>query len=644
MNAVVKFDPKQVALIKQTVAKDANDEEFNLFVEMCKARGLNPLTRQVYCFIFNKDNPKKPRQMTIVVSRDGQRSIAERTGAYRPDERAPRFEYGKKDESTNPLGLVSAEVTVYKHVHGEWFPVPEVAYWEEYAPIKEIWENKQPTGKFQLDPKKDGWRKMARIMLAKCFSSDTEVLTSAGFQKFSELSAPVMQVTDAGLEPVSVKAWAQQYDGDMVTLNSDDLNFSVTPNHDMVTTCGKIEAQKLYDESRTRAVNFIPRLAKGRQIDAEICDEALVLAASYLSDGHDRSATTFVIPVSRERKVRRLRSLSLHDTERTERTAGNTAKTEFREIVTKSDKTVFTFKYAAMGGLCHQGKQVDVEFLTSLSQRQARIFVDAWVEFDGTTTSTNVQRFYCSNKEMLGIFELAACLAGKSVSHRRARTSDISERQNYYLSVSNRDAIPVIRWGRSYNNISKANEGQRTGLEIVPNASGVVWCVSVPSETIIVRRNGFSMICGNCAEMAALRKAFPDDFGGLYGEGELDRGEVLDLTPSEMAEKSAKEDRLARIGGPDTYIIDWMDGGELMSVPGGKLADQVMAFIATCEGQPSAIRAFRDRNRVALQQFWANHKSDALALRNNLDEAEKKAMEADVIAAQDSIPSQENAA
>jgi hypothetical protein len=80
-----------------------------------------------------------------------------------------------------------------------------------------------------------------------------------------------------------------------------------------------------------------------------------------------------------------------------------------------------------------------------------------------------------------------------------------------------------------------------------------------------------------------------------------------------------------------------MDGGELMNVPGGKLADQVMAFVATCEGQPSAIKAFRDRNRTVLKQFWANHKSDALALRDQLDAAEKKAMEADVVGGQDAI-------
>ena len=36
------------------------------------------------------------------------------------------------------------------------------AYWSEFAPLKERWENDQPTGVFFLDPKKDGWKRMPR--------------------------------------------------------------------------------------------------------------------------------------------------------------------------------------------------------------------------------------------------------------------------------------------------------------------------------------------------------------------------------------------------------------------------------------------------------------------------------------------------
>lgn len=306
MNALVTFSPQQIALIKRTVAKDCNDTEFNLFLEMAKARGLNPLLRHVFAQVYNKEPKKdkdgkpyenqKERQLVIVVSREGQRALAERTKSYRPDERAPRF--AQSDDlkgPTNPAGLISAEVSVYKHAHGEWFPVTEIAYWEEYAPLKEIWEGKgdsrKPTGRFELEKGKDTWRKMPRVMLAKV------------------------------------------------------------------------------------------------------------------------------------------------------------------------------------------------------------------------------------------------------------------------------------------------------------------------------------------AEMAALRKAFPDDFGGLYGEAEIDRGAVLDLSPSEWAEKADQDDRIARIGGPNMLIVDWMNGAPLEAVPAGKFYDRAMEYLQSCDGQPNTVRAWNERNVHTLRQYWGFNSSDALALKTEIERA-----------------------
>jgi hypothetical protein len=72
-----------------------------------------------------------------VIGIDGARSIAARTGNYRPDNRKPRFEI---DESlkgpANPYGILSAEVSAFCYSHGEWHEIVGVAYWNEAAPIK----------------------------------------------------------------------------------------------------------------------------------------------------------------------------------------------------------------------------------------------------------------------------------------------------------------------------------------------------------------------------------------------------------------------------------------------------------------------------------------------------------------------------
>lgn len=154
-----QFTSREMELMRNTVAKDCNQSEFDMFIHICKHTGLDPLRRQIYAFVFNQADPKK-RQMVPVVAIGGLRSMAERTGNYRPDMDAPRIEYSDdaKNPDSNPLGIVKCNVTVYKFSHGEWFPANGEAYWDEYVPL---WNDK-------IDQKKTGWVKMPRIMIAKC--------------------------------------------------------------------------------------------------------------------------------------------------------------------------------------------------------------------------------------------------------------------------------------------------------------------------------------------------------------------------------------------------------------------------------------------------------------------------------------------
>ena len=134
-NVVKHFSPSQLALIQRTAAKDCNPDEFNQFMHTAQHMGLDPIRRQIYAFVYSKNNPAK-RTMSIVTSIDGFRSIAARTGDYRPDDNATEFTYSddEKDPQTNPLGIVKARVTIYKFSHGDWHAVTAEAYWTEYAP------------------------------------------------------------------------------------------------------------------------------------------------------------------------------------------------------------------------------------------------------------------------------------------------------------------------------------------------------------------------------------------------------------------------------------------------------------------------------------------------------------------------------
>lgn len=187
MGALATFDARQLDLIRRTVASDCNQSEFDMFIHICRAVRLDPLRRQIYAFVFSKDKPW--RQMTVVTAIGGYRAIAERTSAYRPDDRTPRYEHGEKDAKTNPLGITRCEVTVYKHSHGEWFPVVGEAWWDEYVPLKNG----------VIDDKKTGWLKMPRIMIAKC--AEANALRKAwpddfaGLQVEEEIDRQMVDIT-----------------------------------------------------------------------------------------------------------------------------------------------------------------------------------------------------------------------------------------------------------------------------------------------------------------------------------------------------------------------------------------------------------------------------------------------------------------
>lgn len=175
--ALISFTPAQLNIIKSTVAKDTNAQEFDLFMQACASYGLDPFRKQIHAVVYSKDNAAK-RKMTIIVSRDGLRVLAHRCGDYRPASAPAQIVYDPDAKGpTNPKGIVSATVTLWKQdKRGEWFPVSGEAYWDEYAPVTEQWaENpetrrREPTGNKTLDAS-GNWAKMPIVMITKCAES-----------------------------------------------------------------------------------------------------------------------------------------------------------------------------------------------------------------------------------------------------------------------------------------------------------------------------------------------------------------------------------------------------------------------------------------------------------------------------------------
>lgn len=64
------WDPANVAVIKQTVAKGANDAQLAVFLELSASLGLNPLAKEIWCAVQPGRNGGEPNVL-IMVGRDG---------------------------------------------------------------------------------------------------------------------------------------------------------------------------------------------------------------------------------------------------------------------------------------------------------------------------------------------------------------------------------------------------------------------------------------------------------------------------------------------------------------------------------------------------------------------------------------------
>lgn len=144
--APLALSTEQEALIRDMYGNGATETEFQVFLEVCRARRLNPLTRQIY-FVQRWDSEKQRNVWAAQVSIDGFRAIAERTGKYDGQDE-PEYEYDAKGK------LVLARVRVYRK---DWSrPAVGVARFDEYAARKK-------SGELTLM-----WATKGHVMIAKC--------------------------------------------------------------------------------------------------------------------------------------------------------------------------------------------------------------------------------------------------------------------------------------------------------------------------------------------------------------------------------------------------------------------------------------------------------------------------------------------
>lgn len=544
----VKQDNNRVALVeaihKDILGLDRTGRmrpmgDFVRFMNVANQAGLNPFLNEIYAIYFY-DKSVKGEKLNVVTGIHGLRKAAamdtlavmryvgegEPVIEFKTTEQKARLKYADMfDEIPHK---VTTEIKGLNPVTGEIQTVAVgIAYWDEYVSLidEKVWENgvERKTGRKVPN---SNWASKPIIMLKKCFDTETEVLTDRGFMLFENVEksgANVLQVTENGVEPTDAKPFVQKYNGEMVKYDTQYLNFCVTPNHDMVVDDGKkIEAGDMYEQLRIRPKFHIPFVVENNNDDADITDNEIMLAAWYLADGYTRTNSSFYVKVNRGYKIKELNELpfiskKVRVTKASVRKNGRT--------IPSSEQTEYRFDKNLVKWLCQSKESIDFDAILKLSKRQARLFVDTLILCDGNIMQNGVRRFFQTRPSIVRLFELASVCAGYAVNEPKGRISDLSVRTNYFITVSGKTEVPVT--SRYVKKI---------------NYDGDVWCVTVPSGKIVVRRHGLSMVCGNCAAADGLRKAYPNRLNAIYERAEVEHSsDTVDIDVEEQENEQIKK-------------------------------------------------------------------------------------------------------
>lgn len=342
----------------------------------------------------------------------------------------------------------------------------------------------------------DSWG--VSIVRGHCFSEDTEILTESGWKYYSDVNIGTMVMTMSGeYQAVSDKFIYDDYDK-LISIKNRNVDALVTPDHEMIYLDGGVQkttAKELVDRKRTQ----IPLAVTTNQHDASISDHEIRLAAWVMAEGNfdkysTKSGDRYRIRLSQsdapdgrlERLTKLIEDCGLNHNWIKRYDAGSTEHGTYRNF--DAYRTSLTGKESKfIFDLIDPETKKPKGDLLKLSARQAQQFLMEYVWADGSKNSSAKNSYQLATNNIY-IRDYLQELAAKS-----------GWRSSY---VPRPDSMYCI----TFNTRGTTTLSQSSFSEV--DYSGVVWCVTVPDHSLVLRRNGKTFVAGNSHRMGSYHKTY----------------------------------------------------------------------------------------------------------------------------------------
>lgn len=349
-----------------------------------------------------------------------------------------------------------------------------------------------------------------------CYDRLTEVLTPEGWVRFDvlERGIEVAQVDHETLEMSFVEPTdylQYHYRGEMLGFGSQSISLLVTPDHRMVYAAEWEHEKGEGRWSVLSAAELPGRFYLPTAVRWSVPDQETIPFAGHEVDGDD--LVRFLAAWLSEGCTSEYRRSGTHGMSKTTRISQDVGpfEAEIGELLARlpwkfgryaqgegrpghvqfcsNDRALFE----ALRPFGKSGEKFVPAFVKEMSARQIEIFLDWYAKGDGHRYKHNDLRVQYVSKSRRMIDDLQELLV------RIGRTGAVQ----WYGDHGRIETRTHKRGAKGYKGYAKIRPENRYTLEFDDD----VFCVSVPTGALLVRREGRTAVSGNCMSMRGVKKA-----------------------------------------------------------------------------------------------------------------------------------------